>query len=153
MSELFHFEWYVDQDGYEAVSAADPPEGVQRPVLQAASLPAGQGFWLKRKGGPLRAYRPLEKHPGLFRQFAHLSRTPQAFLEFANEFGFLGVGQSGHPDDVASLEHSWWWHNHIQGFRDYLEGIDDEDKHSIASVFNQYVEPQMTVRIEVARAK
>ncbi len=153
MSELFHFEWYVDQDGYEAVSAEDLPEGVRRPVLQAPTLPAGQGFYLKRKGGPLRTYRPLEEHPALFRQFAYLSRTPQAFLEFANEFGFLGVDCSEHPESATWLEHSPYWHTHVQGFLYIVEGIDRDEKHSIASIFNQYVAPDMTVRIEAATAK
>ena len=145
--------WSVDQDGYEAVSAEDLPEGVQRPVLQAASLPAGQGFYLKRKGGQLREYRPLDEQSGLARRFAYLPKTPSAILDFANEFGFLGLECSKHPDDVEWAEHSPWWHTHVQGLRHFVERIDTDDKYSIASVFNEYVEPEMTVRIEAARAK
>lgn len=151
--DLFHFAWYVDQDGYEAVSAEELPEGVRRPVLQAATLPAGQGFWLKRKGGLLRAYRPLDEQSGLARRFAYLPKTPSAFVDFANEFGFLGAGCAEHPDDLEWEEHSWWWHNHVQGFRSVVECIDAGDKYSIASVFNQYVEPKMAVRIDTVRAK
>jgi hypothetical protein len=151
--DLFYFEWYVDQHGYDAVSAEDLPEGVRRPVLKAPTLPAGQGFYLKRKGGPLRAYRPLDDQPGLARRFAYLPKTPSAFLEFANEFGFLGAECSEHPDDVEWEEHSPWWHTHVQGFLSIVEGIDRDEKHSIASIFNQYVAPDMTVRIEAATAK
>ncbi len=145
--ELFHFEWYVDQHGYEAVSAEQVPPGVQRRVLEATSVPAGGGWYLRRKGGPLRAYRPLEEHPGLARRVAKLSKDAAAILEFANEFGFLGVDQSEHPEVAHYEEHVWTWHTHMKGLRYIVEGVEAGQKYSMASIFNQYVEPQMTVRI------
>jgi hypothetical protein len=151
--DLFHFEWYVDEKGYEAVPAQDLPEGVPESALQTASLSPGQGFDLKRKGGRLRRYRPLVEEPGLARWFAYLKRRPPAYLDFANRFGFLGVGCTEHPDVHEWREHSWWWDTHVRGFLGVVESIDAGDKFSIASIFNHYVEPRMAVRIETARAK
>ncbi len=148
-ASLFHFEWYVDQKGYEPVSAQDLPPGTPSPVLLP---PPKHGWYLRRKGGPLRAYRPLEDYRGLFRRFAYLPEEPQAILEFANEFGILGVGRSGLPDDESWVEeHVLWWYDHIRGVRYIVEGIDGGKASSMASIFNRYVEPRMTVRIVAAR--
>ena len=149
-ASLFHFEWYIDQKGYEAVSAQELPPGTLRPVLLP---PPRHGWYLRRKGGPLRAYRPLEDYRGLFRRFAYLPEEPQAILEFANEFGILGVGRSGPPDNENWEEHVLWWYTHIQGVRYIVEGIDGGKASSMASIFNQYVYPHMTVRIEAAQAR
>ncbi len=147
-ASLFHFEWYVDQKGYEPVSAQDLPPGTPSPVLLP---PPKHGWYLRRKGGSLRAYRPLEDYRGLFRHFAYLPEEPQAILEFANKFGILGVGLSGPPDDENWEEHVHWWHTHIRGVRHIVEGIDSGKASSMASIFNQYVEPKMTIRIEAVR--
>ena len=120
MDELFHFEWAVDQHGYEPVSAEELPAGVERPVL--GEPPINGGWWIRRKGGPLRWYRPLESRRGLARglarRFAYLSKEPQAILKFANQFGFLGVGQTGFEEDVIE-EHVWFWRQHM----DFMRGV------------------------------
>ncbi len=163
--DIFHFEWQVDQSGYEIVSAAEdlpPPDPevaedgglaeVERPVLD--DPPIGGGWYIRRKGGPLSAYRPLESARGLARQFASLPEKtpkgktvlrPQALLKFANEFGLLGVGLSEHPRD----EDGRWWYDHVWGVRHVIQKIDDGKKKEMASAFTENVVPQLTVRIEV----
>ncbi len=150
MADLFDFEWCVDQRGYEAVSAEELPEGVERPILEN---PPKTGWVLRRKGGPLRRYRPLEEHPGLFRRFAYLPEEPQAILEFANEFGILGVGLTEPTEDLDWEELSLYWLNHIRGLRVVVDGIDTGNAASMAADFNKYVVPAMTVRIEAARGQ
>ena len=150
MDDIFHFEWQVDQSGYEIVSAEHLPPGVERPILE--SPPIGGGWNIRRKGGPLKAYRPLEDTRGLARQFASLFSKPQPLepevlepqdvLKFANEFGFLGVGPSEHE------EHQLWWRTHIQGVRHVVQQIEAGNKQEMATAFTEYVEPSMTVRIE-----
>ena len=149
MDKLFHFEWAIDQDGYEPASAEELPAGVERPVLEEP--PTGGGWWIRRKGGPLRWYRPLESRRGLARglarRFAYLSKEPQAILKFANQFGFLGVGQTGFEEDVIE-EHVWFWRQHMDFMRGVVKAIDAGDKSSAVQTFNQHVEPHMTVWIE-----
>ncbi len=145
MDDIFHFEWQVDQSGYEIVSAEDLPPGVEAPVLE--SPPIGGGWNIRRKGGPLKAYRPLEDTRGLARQFASLPREPQALRDFADEFGFLGVGPSEHE------EHELWWRTHIQGVHHVVQQIEAGNKQAMASAFTEYVEPSMTVRIEAPLGK
>ncbi len=150
MAGLFDFEWSLDQHGYEAVSAEKLPEGMDRPILEN---PPKTGWVLRRKGGPLRRYRPLEEHPGLFRRFAYLPEEPQAILEFANEFGILGVGLTEPTEDLDWDELSLYWLNHIRGLRVVVDGIDTGNAASMAADFNKYVVPAMTVRIEAARGQ
>lgn len=147
--DLFCFDWYVDERGYEPVSAAEAPPGVEKAVL--SDPPSGGGWCLRRRGGALRAYSVLDDLSGLARRFAHLPREPEAILEFASEYGFLGYGQTEHPDNPAWEEEVLWWHTHIQGMRHVVEGIDAGQRHSMAKIFNGYVEPRMTVRIEAGQ--
>ena len=63
MDQLFYFEWGVDELGYEAASADQLPPGVERPVLEEP--PVNGGWWIRRRRGPLRRYRPLESCSGL----------------------------------------------------------------------------------------
>ncbi len=44
-----------------------------------------------------------------------------------------------------------WWHAHIQCVRHIVEGIDAGTKQETATMFNEHVEPRMTVRIETGR--
>lgn len=149
MADLFHFKWPIDQHGYEPASAEKFPPGVERPVLKEP--PIGGGWWIRRKGGPLRWYLPLEDR-GLARRFANLPKEPQAMLKFVDKFGFLGVGQTGYEEDVIE-EHSWYWRNHIEFMHRVVEAIDAGDKLSAIKTFNQHVEPHMTIWIEAASGK
>ncbi len=160
MDDIFHFEWQVDQSGYEIVSAAEdlpPPDPevaedgglaeVERPVLD--DPPIGGGWYIRRKGGPLRAYRPLESAHGLARQFASLPlEEPKKIREFANEYGFLAAEFSGHSVPLTYLEHGQLWYAHIKGVSHVVQEIEAGHKQAMAAAFTEYVVPQMTVRIE-----
>jgi hypothetical protein len=95
------FEWWRDAAGYEYV----PPEA-----------PGALGR-IRRKGGPVRWYRPLDFHPGLFQQFAELSRDVDwtrlysederreaiaRVLKFVEAFGF--ICQRPNPVDPEWLD-------------------------------------------------
>ena len=147
MDQLFHFKWAVDQHGYEAASAEELPPGVKRPVLEEP--PIGGGWWIRRKGGPLREYWPLESARGLARQFASLPREPQALLDFANQFGFLGVCQTGFERNVVE-EYALYWHQHMDFMRGVIKAIDDSNESLGIQTFNQHVEPHMTIWIETS---
>ncbi len=154
MADLRHFAWSIDQDGYQPISAEVLPLGVESPILK--DPPVGGGWCIRRKGGPLKEYWPLEAEPGLARRFAYLSREPQEILDFANEFGFLGFGRLEHPDELAWEEPVSWWRTHIQGVRHVVEGIDAGAKYEMASIFNDYVgrdKLSMIFQIETGEGK
>lgn len=151
MDQLFKFEWGVDEHGYEAASAEELPPGVERPVLEEP--PINGGWWIRRKGGPLRWYRPLENRRGLARglarRFAYLPKESQEILKFANQFGFLGVGQTGYEEDVIE-EHVWYWRQHADYMRGVVKAIDAGKKSLAVQTFNRHVEPHMTIWIEAS---
>jgi len=94
MTDLFQFEWSVDQSGYDLGRrrrASDEPELLW--------IDPKRGRWgssleyevVERRGGPLRYYRPREKFPVLWRRFATTCVDSESVLEFVTEFGLLGV--------------------------------------------------------------
>lgn len=110
---------------------------------------SGTGWHLRRKAGPLRFIRPLEEQ-GLFRRFAYLEKEESAVVAFANEFGFLGLGLTGPPQLLYWEEdvHQWW--AHIDHFRGMINLIDAENQSEAAKQFNEYVQPLMAARVNVA---
>jgi hypothetical protein len=74
-----------------------------------------------------RRYHPLKENPSLYREFAKLPFTDEAILEFANSYGWLGVGEPVispdlPPDNLPTLprrvmiqgEGRNLWHDEIQ---------------------------------------
>ncbi len=153
-SDLFQFEWFVDQDGYELIP---PPERPDKPKKNATYL-TGQldGWALKRRGGTLRGYRPLQEFPGLFRQFRELDLSPQAAQNFANEFGLLG-----HPfldRDMLTPENevatgSSGWENRIITMKMICDDLDYGLRDTAINHFNSYVLSFCNVIIRNERAK
>jgi hypothetical protein len=77
----FHFDWYVDQDGYvTAVESHIDMYG--RPV---------ELEFIGPRGGPRRYYRPLDDD-GLWLRFAETCRSREGVLQFVGEFGLLRDG-------------------------------------------------------------
>ncbi len=76
----FVFEWPVDQHGYEIAYSKGDGESLLGSVTVEFVRPVG---------GPPRYYRPLEEHPGLWRQFADTSLSLDGVLTFVREFGLL----------------------------------------------------------------
>ena len=112
---LFHFDWVVDQHGYELVKRESNKSHGTTAIHE---LLAQDGCWtIRSKGGPPRAYRPLEDHQGMFRQFASLKVDPDAVMEFVNKFGFLGVGA-----DEEDLE---TWYGAIEYIAPVVHLIDE----------------------------
>jgi hypothetical protein len=74
----FTFRWWVDSAGHEWKKGAASPKDL---LLVARNVP----------GSPLKLYYPLEKYPGLFRDFSVL-RGKDDILQFANLYGTLFHG-------------------------------------------------------------
>ena len=86
--ELFY--WHRPEDGYEWQDAKPVEE------LQNLSFVDSKEtrFLIPRPMNTPRhmRYNPLVKHPTLYREFAALEPTEDAFTRFANAYGDLGVG-------------------------------------------------------------
>ena len=146
MDDIFCFEWSIDQHGYEIVIVDKDPPAIERPAFEDPRI---AGAWvLRRKGGPLRMYRPAEEAPGLARQFGLLPRKPQALLDFANEFGLLGFRGPEHLGEPAWEERAQLWYSNILSLGLIVRYIDSGDEQAVASAFTKYVVPAMTVRLE-----
>ena len=138
--ELFQFRWYHDQDGY--VLQEHPPSP---PPLTAMSRTEPE-WYIHRKGGPLRFYRPREEAPDIHRKFANLSPTPESILGFINEFGFLG---SLHSSEDQTKEQFALTRDAINNVKTILSFLDTEGESSrVSKMYNEYVAPHMTVRID-----
>ncbi len=119
-ASLFQFEWWVDQHGYELVYR----ESVSRETTRTI-----EGWYVQRKGGPVRAYRPLKDHPALFRQFAHLPLEREAVLEFITRFGFLFP-----HNQEAELVNDWL--ARARGMGEIVRNIDEGRTEEVLRLFN-----------------
>ena len=142
MPSLFHFDWQVDQHGYEEVVYERNAHEPHSTLLTAGP----EGAYIRGKGGPLRAYRPLEDFPGLHRRFAELPNDTLSILEFAHMFGLLGVG---FEEPWLGEEDLPFWHRAIKGMSRLVHVIDAGDGDAASALFNRSVRPRVTVRIEI----
>ena len=108
VTEPFTFEWPVDQDGYDVIEKTE--SGVSEDLIFLSGQLRGidDRRAVRRRGGPLRFYRPLEEAPALFLELAHLEKSPAAVIEFANRFGLIGYAPP-RPADEISEEPLWAW--------------------------------------------
>lgn len=129
--DLFQFEWPVDQHGYEL---ADEPPGDGRFVLTTYD-----GFRvIRRRKGPLKYYRPLEKDPAFTRNFAALTINEPAVLKFVDQYGLLG------DQDQEPLEQIY---NNIRFFHRLYRLIEGGKRDAARDVFNERARPLMTIKI------
>ena len=115
--QLFDFDWPFDQDGY---------------VLD--TNPKGYKV-VRRRGGPLRYYRPLRDHPGLVREFSEL-REEEDYIDFAGRFGLLGHHfdlQSSADDKEPVAE----WYFRSKNIRDLLAAHDKGDQKTAVKKYNK----------------
>jgi len=92
---LFDFDWSVDQFGYEIET--EIPDPLKRITL----LGSTEREVIKRRNGPPRKYRPLSEFPGLAREFSVVPE--KEYLNFANRYGFLGMGLMSTPDGPEDI--------------------------------------------------
>jgi hypothetical protein len=98
------FRWHRAEGGYQwkdgRVFAPD-----SQPTLSAADR-AETRFLVENAMGTPRhwRYRPLENNPTLYREFASLEPTEEAFAGFANQYGELGVGVFTDASTAAAVE-------------------------------------------------
>jgi len=143
---LFSFEWPVDQSGYEFEWITPPPPSPSAPNSLLSEFRDEPHFVIRGRGGPFRYYRPLEDSPALARRFADLAATSSddtAFLDFANEFGLLGLGK------VTERIDDW---QHIAKGLALILGLKDAGSLQAACTeFNEHVHTRFTAKIHCER--
>jgi hypothetical protein len=76
-------------------------------------------------------YKPLALYPDLYRTFAHLPTDPDAFLQFANKYGDLGVGirtEKGGMFSGADPRYRWYEEqHHMSSVVDVLDALKNGD--------------------------
>jgi len=87
----FVFVWPVDRDGY-AIEHVGP--------TGTTVLGSVQYDVIRPKGGPLLYYRPLDEHPGLWRQFVETCSSIEGVLTFVREFGLLTDRETEPADEI-----------------------------------------------------
>jgi hypothetical protein len=137
----FFFEWPVDQDGYKIRTREPQPPS---PGNLALSLLSGPVHHLEPKGGPIHYYRPLEKCPALFRDFASSDDSAEAALRFSAQYGLLF---EGHGDTLGV------WIDQRRNLRRFVDMLDQCQRTGrsfleLIPIYNESVAPQMTIRIE-----
>jgi hypothetical protein len=141
-SDLFQFEWGVDQHGYELLPP-DADDGSPGATLLSGKF---RGWFIRRKGGPLRFYRPLTEHRGLFREFANVGLSPEDMLSFVQRYGLLYEGDSQSVDELKRLRLLFWT---------VAKMIDEHpnEKRLAAPAYNNAFKPRMTIRLDYTHKK
>src|SRR5215471_8979725 len=93
MPELrIDFEWWRDPKGYRRADLDREVRSRDRVAFTPTGISIGSKLvekpLIKRRGGKLQAYRPLELFPKLYGQFARIN-TPEQLMEFVERFGPL----------------------------------------------------------------
>ena len=97
------FTWHRDVDGYRLVPGsqfllAAPGSQTDQFLARGERHPTGTRH--RRKGGPLKSYRPLNKFRELFNSFVKIQRTSEGVLDFITNFGPLTI--SGRTGEIWS---------------------------------------------------
>ena len=92
---LIDFDWWRDPKRYRVVDVPLPkgrlvpiPLGFRvRP--DAWERARGSAQLIRRRGGELEPYRPVDRWPDLFKVFASIATTPEGVLDFIERYGPL----------------------------------------------------------------
>ena len=105
---LINFEWHRDSKGYEIVGPDRHrrPKPLHHPILgfeiEESLIGSAPGLRererVRRCGGELQPYRPLDKFESLFTQFANEAISASGLLQFIKKFS------SAH---LPGYKHSW----------------------------------------------
>jgi hypothetical protein len=101
-NEFIAFGWNAVRDGYEWV---DAHKAYVPPRWGKAYAPAERWFVLRpeAENRAIRRYDPLQEETSLFRTFAETPLTEQGILEFAYQYGHLGVQEWVFPKESLAF--------------------------------------------------
>ena len=148
--DLFTFEWPVDKAGYD-LELVKPRRSPGRSPTQLTAGHTEPYYVIRRQGGPLSYYRPLEDHPGLARRLADLATTAPsddtALRDFANECGLLGLWSFGVDPEEQRQEEVADWRSRARSLRHVFWLKDAGKLQAACELFNEHIHPRFTARI------
>jgi hypothetical protein len=140
---LEQFYWAVPNDGYawETAEAARFIPGEPRDPDEKQDIEETRFLRCKSEDALAKPIYPLIDHPTLFRTFANLEPTEEAFARFANQYGWLGVSVFliSHQDEAQKVvqfnhrgqgEPLWRWkreHHQMRTVMPFLTAIQNRD--------------------------
>lgn len=181
-SDLFHFEWWVDQRGYELTA----PLRVESESAAARLLLDGAQYVVRLGGAEsLTAYQPAQTAPRLHREFAESVIDAQSAFAFVSKYGYMGsfMGRAdAEREGVDGILSAAKAIRHLIGeldaqpifsaavprrrvrspklrkigaaaYRRLAPSLTRESKQPLGDYFNRHVSPHMTVRIDVSNPK
>jgi len=138
----YEFDWPVDQSGYDIERRPAPDTGGSTGTILSGFV----GDQLRRRGGPLRYYRPME-NPALWRRFADTCVAADGALAFVSEFGLLTEPRRElSAADTESLDRVL---NTARLLRLIAHGLDQHDRAGAAIIFNTHAHPRLSTEIVV----
>ncbi|RJQ43015.1 MAG: IS1 family transposase [Gaiellales bacterium] len=152
--EIFDFEWFVHNEGYNWLEADFSLDTVA-PVGLPEGVGAGESIpWITVAGEPSslsllsrRRYYPLRDHSCLFRVFAETAIDPRGIVAFADRYGLLGVELESAPGRarpfIGTAEPISAWEREILSIRNALvlwDMVNEEDDQALERYLRPYVE-------------
>lgn len=152
--EIFDFEWFVHNKGYEWLEAARPTAAGVLPGRAAGDSAADIIPWVVAAGEPSslnladrRKYFPLRDHSCLFRVFAETQVDPEGITAFANDYGLLGMrldaGQGPAMPMIGTAEPVAAWESEIVAIRSALalwDMVSAGDSEALARQLSPFME-------------
>jgi hypothetical protein len=130
---LTDIEWSLNPEGYRLVEGPDRVLGWDSRCIEPIS---DKRVW----------YRPLEKHPALFREFADTEQSPDGVLAFAGKFGLLRDyfrEELKEKEDRENLEIDslGFWISSIERMKEFVDGWENNrasgDVSQTVGIFNE----------------
>ena len=103
------FDWFRDPVGYGLVEKSWPASTDGQAGFLSRDFVAGRIVTIKRKGGPLERYSPLDKYNFLFLSFLRSVKDAESLLQFVQDYGPLterGLDKDGGDDVPFVIEHA-----------------------------------------------
>jgi hypothetical protein len=86
------------------------------------------------EGAKITRYRPLEKNPAVYAEFAKLDGCKQSCLQFAERYGLLFFNSESPVAEVETLRH---WNFHIQRIKEIIH-LCELSRSNSAEAFRQF---------------
>ena len=157
MPDLIHLEWERATAGYSVERLTtesdfrryDVPDDMMQ--LSLSEQYQADPLFIVPKGKTKEQYEPLAgQFRGLFRQFADLDNSPEAVVEFATAFGFLGIFRKS-DETIPFIEPVWEWYDFInfmkQSVATWMAAKEAGDLTPIIEKVNRRKGPQIWVRL------
>ncbi|MCD8566656.1 MAG: hypothetical protein LRY36_01830 [Alphaproteobacteria bacterium] len=155
-TSIYDFEWYKSSAGYELIEQA--PVETKIPTVLSGFNP---GKALRPKGDEDISFRPFEEYLPLVRKFSDLKTSSEypheeGVIDFANEFGMLGLYPNRRNSDPLSSEYLSEWNYAASSIALIYEQLSIGALDNAASLYNNTslklaVQPRFSAEVSFQR--